>query len=110
MVRELLEQLVEKFNERSRSDEKFRKELEGLRRSIQLHFEDGRSYHFFLENTQVDQVHEGSLEEADITIRTDEETFRGILSGDIHPMRAYATKRIKFKASLQDMLTMRKFF
>ena len=110
MVRELLEQLVEKFNEKSRTDEKFKKELEGLERSIQLHLEDGRSFHFFLKDTLVDSVHDGGLEVADITISTDEETFRGIVSRDIHPMRAYATKRIKFKASLPDMLTMRKFF
>ena len=110
MVRELLEQIVEKFNERSRTDEKFRKELEGLHRTIQFHLTDNGSYHFLLKDTLVDGVHEGALAEADISIMTDEETFRGIISGELSPMRAYATKRIKFKASLQDMLTMRKFF
>ncbi len=110
MVRELLEQTVENFNMKSRNDEKFRRELQGLRRTVQVEFDDGRVYHFNLKDTLIDGVHEGRKEGAEILIFTDEDTFRNIIMGEMSPMRAYATKKIKFKASLSDMLMMRKFF
>lgn len=110
MVRELLEQTVEKFNEKSRTDEKFRRELKGLRKTVQLELDDGRAYHFNLRDTLIDGVHDGKKEGADILIFTDADTFRDIVNGEMSPMRAYATKKIKFKASLSDMLMMRKFF
>ena len=110
MVRELLEQTVERFNEKSRTDEKFRRELKGIRRTVQLELDDGRAYHFNLRDTLIDGVHDGKKEGAEILIITDAETFRDLVNGEMSPMRAYATKKIKFKASLHDMLMMRKFF
>lgn len=110
MVRELLEQVVETFNLKSRNDEKFRRELEGLRRTVQLEFDDGSAYHFNLKDTLIDGVHDGKKEGAEILVFTDVDTFSSIILGEMSPMRAYATKKIKFKASLSDMLMMRKFF
>ena len=37
-------------------------------------------------------------------------TIIGILDGEISPMKAYAKKQIKLKASLTDLIKMRKFF
>ncbi|UCC94019.1 MAG: SCP2 sterol-binding domain-containing protein [Thermoplasmata archaeon] len=110
MVKELLENAVEQFNEKSAADEKFRKEVEGKTRTIQFTLDDGRSWNFKLDDGHIDGVHDGPLEGADISITTDEETIRGIFDGSISPMRAYALKKIKFKASLQDLLTLRKLF
>ncbi len=109
MVKELLEELVEKFNERSRSDEGFRKDLMGIRKTFQFELDDGRVYHFNLQDTLVDGVHEGAIEGADIRVMTDEATFRSLVNGEMSGMRAYATKKLRFKASLQDLMTLRKF-
>jgi hypothetical protein len=110
MVRELLEDAVRKFNEKSREDPKFREDIVDKERTIVFNLDDGRSWNFKLEGGEIDGVHDGGLEEADISISSDEETIRGIFNGDISPMRAYALKKIKFKASLQDLLTLRKLF
>jgi hypothetical protein len=110
MVKELLEDAVEQFNKKSDSDPKFRDELQGKVRTIQFVLDDGRAWHFKLENSKVDGVHDGGLDGADINIWSDETTVRGIFAGEISPLRAYALKKIKFKANLQDLLTMRKFF
>ncbi len=32
----------------------------------------------------------------------------GLLDGSVKPMKAYATKKLKIKASLQDLMLMRK--
>lgn len=110
MVRELLEDAVRQFNEKSEKDPKFREELQGKTRTIQFTLDDGRAWNFKLDEARIDGVHDGGLEVADISVFSDEETVRGIFDGTISPMRAYALKKIKFKASLQDLLTLRKLF
>ena len=110
MVKELLENAVEQFNAKADSDPKFREEVEGKTRTIQLVLEDGRAWNFKMDNGHIDGVHDGPLEEADISVISDEETLKGIFEGSISAMRAYATKKIKFKASLQDLLALRKLF
>ena len=110
MVKELLKDAVDQFNAKSDKDPKFREELEGKTRTIQFTLDDGRSWNFKLDNARIDGVHDGPLEVADISITSDEETIRGIFEGTISPLRAYALKKIKFKASLQDLLTLRKLF
>jgi len=110
MVKELLEDAVNEFNAKSDKDPKFREELEGKTRTIQFMLDDGRSWNFKLDKARIDGVHDGPLDGADISIMSDEETIRGIFGGTMSPMRAYALKKIKFKASLQDLLTLRKLF
>ncbi len=110
MVKELLENAVDKFNEKADSDPKFKEDLADKTRTIQFILDDGRAWNFKLEDAHIDGVHDGPLDGADISITSDEETIRGIFDGSISAMRAYATKKIKFKASLQDLLTLRKFF
>lgn len=110
MVRDLLESAVEQFNEKAEKDPKFREDLADKTRTVQFLLDDGRAWNFKLENAHIEGVNDGPLEGADISITSDEETIRGIFDGSISAMRAYATKKIKFKASLQDLLTLRKFF
>lgn len=110
MVKELLEDAVDKFNEKSRDDPKFKEELMDKTRTIVFTLDDGRAWNFKLEEAHIDGVQDGPLDGADINIFSDEETIRGIFDGSISPMRAYALKKIRFKASLQDLLTLRKFF
>ncbi len=110
MVKELLENAVEQFNAKAEKDPKFRKEVEGKTRTIQLTLDDGRAWNFKLDNAHIDGVNDGALPEVDISIMTDEETITGIFDGSISAIRAYALKKIKFKASLQDLLTLRKLF
>ena len=110
MVKELLVEAVERFNAKSEEDPKFREELEGKTRTVLFTMDDGRSWNFKLEEARIDGVHAGIIEGPDISITSDEETVRGIFDGSISAMRAYALKRIKFKASIQDLLTLRKLF
>jgi putative sterol carrier protein len=109
MVKETLEELVERFNEKSRTDEDFRRELEGLEKTVQFELDDGRVFHFILRDTLVDGVHEGSAADPEIRVMTDEATFRALVAGEMSAMRAYATKKLRLKASLQDLMTLRKF-
>ena len=52
----------------------------------------------------------GDLEDADVRITSDMETFTGIFSQEINPMKAYAQKKLKVKASFADLMLLQKLF
>lgn len=110
MVRELLENIVNEFNRKVDDDPSFAKEAREKDRTIQFLFDDGESYNMTLGDGRLQGVLGGPLDGADITIMTDTDTFQGLVSGEISAMRAYATKKLRLKASLQDLMTLRKFF
>ena len=114
MVKELLEEAVTKFNRSVENDPKLKAEVADKVRTVQLLLDEGPSYHFVLDHGHIDGVRDGGYDGggqgADVTIETDEATIRGIFNGSVNPMRAYATKKLRMKASLQDLLTLRKLF
>ena len=114
MVRELLEEAVAKFNRSVENDPKLKAVVADMVRTVQLLLDGGPSYHFVLDHGHIDGVHDGGYDGggqgADVTIETDEATITGIFNGEVNPMRAYATKKLRLKASLQDLLTLRKLF
>ena len=110
MVRDKIEEAIEKFNKMVHEDPKLQKEVQGIVRRVQIVLEDGPSYHFVLDNGHIDGLLDGPLGEAEVTVTTDTATLEGIFSGEVNALRAYATKKLKLKASLQDLMTLRKFF
>jgi putative sterol carrier protein len=109
-VRPELEKAVAKFNERARTDAKFQETLKDLERRIQLDVEGDSSYHFHLKDNHIEGVKDGPTTSPDVVVTTDKETLLGIFNGDVSAMRAYMTKRIKFKATLMDLLVLKKLF
>lgn len=109
-MEELLLGVIEKFNERAETDTKLRKELEGIRRNIQIEVTDGKNYNFVLDNIKISNFAEGDMETPDITIISDTETIFGLFNREIGPMKALATKKLRVQGSLSDMLRIRKLF
>jgi len=109
-MRELLEQAVAKFNARARTDEKLQKELDGVERKVLLDLKDGTSYHFVLKDRQIGGVVDGPIDKPDVTITSDAATITALFRKEMGPMKAYATQKLKIKASLEDVLRLRKFF
>ena len=103
-----LQEMIDKFNNRIEKDEKLRKNLEGIERKIMLIITDGDTYNFELRDLKLSPLSKGEIPDADVTITTDTETMTGLLDGTIKPMKAYATKKISFKASVRDMLLLKK--
>lgn len=109
-MEELLTGAIERFNKKVETDENLKKELEGVKRTILIEVEDERNYHFLLDNMKISDFSVGDIEAPDITISSDTETIVGLFNRDIGPMKALATKRLRIKGSLQDMLRIRKLF
>ena len=109
-MRELLEEAIDKFNEKAETDEKLREALKGKERRVSIEITDGTSYHFILRNQRVGDFGEGTLEGADIKVTTTEQVLTGILKKEIKPLKAYLTKKVRFEASLEDLITLKQFF
>lgn len=109
-MREQLEGLVARFNERVAKDEKLRAELQGLELTVVLDLKDGTKYHLVLKDARVDGLRDGGADDADLTVIADPETVRGLLAGEIGPFKAYATGKLRVKGDIEDLLRFRKFF
>lgn len=109
-LEDLLNQNIEKFRNKIAEDEKVQKELEGITRRINIDVIDEEGFSFVLDEKDVKDFKHGKLDDADVRVTATEEDFIALLKGELKPMRAWATKRLKVKASLEDIMRVRKFF
>ena len=109
-VRPQLEKAVAKFNDRAVSDPKFQETLKDMARMIQLDVSGDSTYHFHLKEYRIDGVRDGPAATPDVVVSTDKETLLGIFNGEVSPMAAYLKKKIRFKATLMDLLVLKKLF
>ena len=111
MVEEVLRDAIVKFNKKAETDPKLAKEITGMKRVIQFEITDaGEFFHFVLENQRVGELQKGQVEKPDIRVICTADVIKQLYSGELRPMKAIATRKIHVKASLEDMLTLRKFF
>ena len=109
-MRDLLEDAIRKFNERAQKDEKLSRDLEGIERKVFVDCKDGPKFNFLLKDKQIGPLAEGPVDAPDVTILSDSATLTALLKKEMGPMKAYATQKLKIKASLDDVLRLRKFF
>lgn len=109
-MKDLLERAVTRFNEKAQTDAKLQKELEGVERTVLIDLKDGPKYSFVLKDKRIGDVAEAPIDGPDITIISDTSTLAALLNKEMGPMKAYATQKLKIKASLEDVLRLRKFF
>jgi len=109
-MRDLLEAAVQKFNAKAQSDAKLQADLEGVERKVLIQCKDGPQYSFVLKDRQIGPLNEGAIDAPDVTIISDTATLTALLKKEMGPMKAYATQKLKIKASIDDVLRLRKLF
>jgi putative sterol carrier protein len=109
-LRDLLEDLIRKFNAKVSSDPSLQAELQDLTKTVLIELKDGTKYHFTLRDKRVSGLIDGPINPADITISTDAETLTALLRKEMGPFKAYAMGKIRLKGSLEDLARFRKFF
>ncbi len=109
-MKDLLEALIAKFNAKVDADPALSAEIGDLQKTVLIELSNGPKWHFTLKDRHVAGLLDGGVDRADLTLLTDEETLRGLLLREIGPFKAYATGKLKFKGSLDDLLRFRKFF
>ncbi len=100
--------VVDRFNRHARQNPALARELAGIERTISVRLSDTEVYAVDLRGGRLENLRTSAPARADVTIRTDPETFRGLVSKEIGPMKAIVTGRLKLDGSLEDKLLFRK--
>jgi putative sterol carrier protein len=111
LVEQLLREAIEKFNARVKEDQELAGELQGVRKVVQVEIEGGEWYHFVLSDGAVDGPHKGEAQAPpDIRIIASEETLTKLWTKELRVMKAFVTKKLQVKGSMEDLLRLRRFF
>ena len=108
-MEEVLKEWLEKTKKKVEEDEKIRNELKEFYGIFQLEITDGESYHIAINKGDVGELIKGMAEESRLTVTSDMETIKALMSGEMSAMKAFALRRIKLKGSFEDILRLRKF-
>lgn len=108
MVEDLLNAAIDKFNKAASEDPKVMEEVADKVRTVLVALTDGKSYHFVMDHGHIDGLREGGVESADVIITSTEDILRKVFSGEMSAIKAYALRKLQLKASLEDLMTIRK--
>jgi SCP-2 sterol transfer family. len=85
----------------NKANEYIEKKLSGFNRNIKVRVDEKELY-FKIENSKVERTNKE--EKTDITISMSAETMKALVSEKLSLLEAYATKKVKVKAKIQDLL------
>ncbi len=108
-MKDLLEQMVTKFNNRIEEDPKLKKELEGMTKRVVMDLGTVK-YNFILEDCKVEGINDGALDDPDILIESTPDIIEGIITKRIRPMKAFALRKVKIHGDIEDLMRFRKMF
>ena len=109
-LEQLLTNTIEKFKAKMQNDEDLREEMKDLTRTINIELTDSEGFSFIMNKGDITDFKKGYIEDPDIAIQAKEADFLALLKKELKPMKAWATKRLKFEAELEDVVRLRKFF
>ncbi|MGI5964307.1 MAG: SCP2 sterol-binding domain-containing protein [Candidatus Methanomethylophilaceae archaeon] len=105
---ERLDGLVKQFNERSEKDEELRNEIAHLKKTFLLDL-GTEVYTIKLEDSKITEFKEEKTETPDVTVISTPEHLNALIDGELRPMRAYVTGKVKIKGKIQDLKFLKKF-
>ena len=109
-VIDLLDEKVIEFNSRIDGEPEFSKMIEGKNRTICICVSDGDNYSTKLESMRIEDFVQTDNIDADLVVTADSEVLTGLINREISPIKAYMSGDLKVKASLTDMLLLRRLF
>ena len=109
-VIDLLDEKVIEFNSRIDDEPKFSSMIKDKSRSICISVTDEDNYSTRLDNMRIEDFVKTDNLEADLVVTANAETFIGLIGKEISPIKAYMSGDLKVKASLTDMLLLKRLF
>ena len=109
-VSELLDEKVIEFNSRIDNEPNFSKMIEGKNRTICICISDGDTYASKLEDLRIEDFVRTEDSTADLVVTANSETLIALIQREMSPVKAYMKGDLKVKASLTDMLLLKKLF
>jgi len=98
-----IQKMIGKFERRMAKDEDAKAKVKEIKKTINIDLGE-EHYSFRVEDAAVYDYKAELLEEADITLITTPENLHLLVEGELRPMRAYVTKKIKIKGKIEDVL------
>ncbi|MGD9962635.1 MAG: SCP2 sterol-binding domain-containing protein [Thermoplasmata archaeon] len=110
VVEALLQEAIDRFNRKVEEDPELKRELTGMRKTVQLELEGSDWYYFVLEDARVGGYQKGRADAPDIRVISTAEVLRQLWTKELRPMKAIATRKLQIKGSIEDLLRFKKFF
>lgn len=107
-MEEVLKEWLEKGKKKVEEDEKIKKELRDFDGIFQLEVTDGDSYYVAIKNGEIGELEKGKADEPRLSLTSDTETLKALMSGEMSAMKAFALRKIKIKGSFEDIIRLRK--
>ncbi len=89
--------------------EKTKEAIEGWERTALLMLKDGPEYHFIVKDNNI-TVHEGTIDNPDMKIESDEDTVRKLFLEEMSAASALLKRKLKVKGSASDLMKIRHIF
>ncbi|MFW9919231.1 MAG: SCP2 sterol-binding domain-containing protein [Candidatus Thorarchaeota archaeon] len=89
--------------------EKTMEAIDGWERTALLSLKEGGEYHFIVKDNNI-TVHEGSIDEPDMRIQSDEDTIRKLFLEEMNAASALLKRKLKVKGSASDLMKIRHIF
>jgi hypothetical protein len=106
----LLAEKVKEFNSRIDNEPKFSKMIEGKSKTICICVSGKNNFSTKLDNMRIDDFVLDEEADADLVVTANSETLLALIQRKISPVKAYMTGDLKVKASLTDMLLLKRLF
>ena len=101
---------IDKYKAKIEEDEQLKKDLLTLVRKVSIDTTDNEGFSFILDKGEILDFKRGTIDGAEITIHATTADFKLLFTGELKPMKAWATKKLKFEAEIEDIVRLRKFF
>lgn len=108
-VEDSLQRLEDGFQRRWDNKPDFRSSLKGKDRDILIDLRETGTWWLEVRDGYLEEIHEGNLEDPDVSIRADAEDYLAVFDGDLGPLEAYMKQKIKVSAGLRDMMLVKSF-
>ena len=109
-VIDLLDEKVIEFNSRIDEEPEFSRMIEGKDRTICICVSDGHKYSTKLEAMRIEDFVQTDNTDADLVVTANSEVLTGLINREISPIKAYMSGDLKVKASLTDLLLLKRLF
>lgn len=107
-MEEVLKEWLEKGKKKVEEDENLKKDLKDFDGIFQLEVTDGDSYYVAIKNGEIGELETGKADNPRLTVTSDTEILKALMSGDMSAMKAFALRKIKIKGSFEDIIRLRK--
>lgn len=108
-VEEAVTRIQETFWAHYNRNERLREALSGKDRRILLDVLDDETYHVIVEDGRITQAAPGPIEDPDVRVESTLEDLLALLNGDLHPIKAYFSRRVRVHAPVRDLFLVKGF-